>query len=156
MSFQLKNIKTFNFSSNNTMKNNNKDYGTNASDLFNDSSYENNKENEFNRIMKAMLSESETISTRFNKLLYCYLRKNRKIINDLIEKIMNILNTNNNIIYFKALIQCIEVILDLLIEHYQKIYLISNTIPLILTVLFQEKNIKDLNQLIKCVVLLEN
>ena len=129
-------IKSFDSSSFNS-------YFENGADSLNNSTNINSQKNEFDEIIKLMNSETELNITRFDIKLGFYIRKNPKIKNDIIEKIITTLNSNSNI-YYRAIIKCINCILDLLIENFQIISLLNNTIPFILSILFQEDNIKNL------------
>ena len=117
---------------------------TNSLDSFFNSSNNKVQENELDLIIKLMINESELNITRFDTILFFYIRKNPKIKNDIIEKIINTLNNNDNI-YYKSIIKCINTILDLLTENFQIINLLNNTIPIILNCLYQEENIKSLD-----------
>ena len=145
MSFQTKTIlKSFDYSSIHSHKNNIKTYWISSSDSLNKTA-NNKQEDEFETIIKIMLSETESNITNSDKLIDFYIRKNPKIKNDIIERIISTLNKNSNNIYYKALIKIINIILDLLIENFQIINLVNNTIPFILTFLYQDENIKNLN-----------
>ena len=145
MPFQYKNmIRSFDSSSVNLNKNNTKAFWVNGIDSLNNSSNNKNQQNELDIIIKLMKSETEYNITQFDTLLTIYIRKNPKTKNDIIEKVINILNTNNNL-YYKTLIKCINTILELLIENFQIINLLNSMIPLLLTSLFQEENIKNIN-----------
>ena len=142
MSFQQKNkIKSFDSSSINSYKNSIKTYWINSADSINSNNQ--TQKIEFDTIMKLMLSETEFNITKFEIMLKFYIRKNPKIKNEIIEKITNTLNNSKINIYYRAIIKCINTILDLLIENFQIINLINNIIPLVLNILFQEENIKN-------------
>ena len=136
-------IKSFD-STSKKLKNSTKTYWVNSSDSLNNSTNYKAQQNEFELIIKLMLSETESNITRFEIMLNFYIRKNTKIKNDIIEKIITTLNSNITNIYYGALIKCINVILDLLIENFQIINLLNHTIPFILTILFQETTIKNI------------
>ena len=137
-------IKSLDSISSNSNKRNTSSYLINSSDSLNNSTSNKGQKNEFDLIIKLMLSETETNITRFDLYLSFYIRKNIKTLNDLLEKIVTILNANSANIYYLAVIKCIDTILGLLIENFQIINLLNNTIPLILTILFQEENIKNI------------
>ena len=142
MSFQQKNkIKSFDSSSINSYKNSIKTYWLNSSDSINSNNQ--TQKIEFDSCMKLMLSETEFNVTNFEIMLNFYIRKNPKIKNEIIEKITNTLNNAKINIYYRAIIKCINTILDLLIENFQIINLVNNIIPLVLNILFQEENIKN-------------
>ena len=139
-------IKSFDSSTINTRKNSAKiTYGinTSSSDSLNNSTSNNNQQNEFDAIIKLMLSETESNITRFDVKLNFYIRKHSKIKNDIVEKLITTLNSNVHI-YYRAIIKCINTLLELLIENFQIINLLNNTIPFVLIVLFQEDNIKNM------------
>jgi hypothetical protein len=93
-----------------------------------------------------MISETESYATNFELILYYYIRKNPKIKNDIIEKITTTLKNNGNM-YYKSIIKCINILLDLLIDNFQIINLLNVTLPLLLSNLFQEENIKNIDSI---------
>ena len=98
-SFQIRNnTKGFEIASNK----NKTDYLLNITETLN-SSITNTQTNTLDNIIKLMLSETETNETKFEFLLDFHIKKNPKIKNDIIEKIMTALNANTNL-YYKVII----------------------------------------------------
>ena len=101
-----------------------------------------NEKEELDNIEKLMLLESDTNITKFELFINYLIRKNPKLKNDIIELIIDFLT--KNIVHYKAIIKCINVILELLIDNFQIINLLNNIIPILLRNLFLEENIKNL------------
>ena len=139
-----KTMKLFDSSSINFNKNNIELSFPNSMNSLNNS--ENSQRNELDLIVKLMISETESYATNFELILYYYIRKNPKIKNDIIEKITTTLKNNGNM-YYKSIIKCINILLDLLIDNFQIINLLNVTLPLLLSNLFQEENIKNIDSI---------
>ena len=58
-----------------------------------------NNESELKLIIQLMISESETNITRFEIMLKFHIRRNQKSKNDIVEKILKIINDNDKIYY---------------------------------------------------------
>ena len=101
-----------------------------------------NEKEELDNIKKLMELESDTNSTKFEIFLNYFIRRNSKLKNDVIEIILNFLSKST--IHYTAIIKCINVIMDLLIDNFQIINLLNNIIPILLTNLFLEENIKNI------------
>ena len=139
-----KSMKLFDSSSINSNKNNLELSFPNPMNPLNNP--DNNKQNELDLIIKLMISETESYTTNFETILYFYIRKNPKIKNDIIEKITVTLKNNPNI-YYKSIIKYINTILDLLIDNFQIINLLNVTLPILLSNLFLDENIKNIDSI---------
>ena len=102
-----------------------------------------NEKEELDNIIRLIKLETDNNVTNFDILLNYFLRKNQKIKNDVIEKILDFLSKNN--IHYKSIIKCINAILELIIDNFQIINILNNVIPLLLNNLFQEDNLKNLD-----------
>ena len=80
-------------------------------------------------ILRLMKQETDTNSTNFDIYIKYFLRKNAKIKDDVIEKILNFLTQNN--IHYKSIIKCIDSILELLIDNFQIINVLNAIIPIL-------------------------
>ena len=107
---------------------------------------DNKRQNELDLIIKLMISETESYTTNFETILYFYIRKNPKFKNEIIEKITVTLKNNPNI-YYKSIIKYINTILDLLIDNFQIINLLNITLPILLSNLFLDENIKNIDSI---------
>ena len=103
-------------------------------------------------ILRLMKQETDTNSTNFDIYIKYFLRKNAKIKDDVIEKILNFLTQNN--IHYKSIIKCIDSILELLIDNFQIINVLNAIIPILQKSLYQDeniKNIKAIHDITKCI-----
>ena len=101
-----------------------------------------NEKEELDNIKRLMELETDTNSTNFEIFINFFIRKNPKLKNDIIELIIDFLCKNK--IHYKAIIKCINSILELLIDNFQIINLLNNIIPILKQNLFLEENIKNL------------
>ena len=102
-----------------------------------------NEKEELDNIIRLIKLETNNNVTNFDILIKNFLRKNQKIKNDVIEKILDFLSKNN--IHYKSIIKCINAILELIIDNFQIINILNNVIPLLFNNLFQEDNLKNLD-----------
>ena len=100
-----------------------------------------NQKEELDNIIRLIKIETDTNNTKFEEMINIFLRKNQKIKNEAIEKILDFLSKNN--IHYKAIIKCLNAILELVIDNFQMINILNNVIPLLLNNLFQEENLKN-------------
>ena len=101
-----------------------------------------NEKEELDNIKRLMELETDTNSTNFEIFINFFIRKNPKLKNDIVELIIDFLCKNK--IHYKAIIKCINSILELLIDNFQIINLLNNIIPILKQNLFLEENIKNI------------
>ena len=101
-----------------------------------------NEKEELNNIIKLIELETDNNITKFDVYLNYFIRKNSKIKNDIIEKILNFLSKKT--IHYKSIIKCISTILELLIDNFQIITLLNKIIPILFINLFLEENLKNI------------
>ena len=101
-----------------------------------------NQKEELNNILRLIKLETDTNTTRFDTLINIFLRRNPKIKSEVIEKILNFLSRNN--IHYKAIIKCLNAILELIVDNFQIINILNIVMPLLLNNLFQEENLKNI------------
>ena len=101
-----------------------------------------NEREELNNIIKLIELETDSNITKFDVYLNYFIRKNSKIKNDIIEKILNFLSKKT--IHYKSIIKCISTILELLIDNFQIITLLNKIIPILFINLFLEENLKNI------------
>ena len=104
---------------------------------------ESNQKEELDNIIRLLKLETDNNVTNFDILINNFLRKNQKIKNDAIEKILDFISKNN--LHYKSIIKCINAILELIIDNFQIINMLNNVIPLLLSNLYLEENLKKLD-----------
>ena len=102
-----------------------------------------NQKEQLDNILRLIKLETDNNITKVEILIDIFFRKYEKIKNDVMEKILDFLSQNN--IHYKAIIKCINGILELTTDNFQIINILNNVIPLLLNNLFQEDNLKNLD-----------